>query len=149
MAVLPIGNNAKLAGNNAHSAICLHLGGPNIRDQRYTKHWSPCRLNEQRRNGAANGLASLSLRHSCTRHQARCRGAFRPHAAASSGALTSGDTQFQPARGLAQYDKLIIGLAVPALGSILLDPIMSLVDTGAPCQSAQVEAIDHRHLQYP
>lgn len=29
-----------------------------------------------------------------------------------------------------EYDGLIIGLAVPALGSILLDPIMSLVDTG-------------------
>lgn len=29
-----------------------------------------------------------------------------------------------------EYDGLIVGLAVPALGSILLDPIMSLVDTG-------------------
>lgn len=29
-----------------------------------------------------------------------------------------------------EYDSEIIGLAVPALGSILLDPFMSLVDTG-------------------
>ena len=29
-----------------------------------------------------------------------------------------------------QYDSEIIGLAVPALGSILLDPFLSLVDTG-------------------
>ena len=30
-----------------------------------------------------------------------------------------------------EHDALIIGLALPALGSILLDPIMSMVDTGA------------------
>ena len=29
-----------------------------------------------------------------------------------------------------EYDKEIIGLAIPALGSILLDPLLSLVDTG-------------------
>ena len=29
-----------------------------------------------------------------------------------------------------QYDSEIVGLAVPALGSILLDPFLSLVDTG-------------------
>ena len=29
-----------------------------------------------------------------------------------------------------QYDSEIVGLAIPALGSILLDPFLSLVDTG-------------------
>ena len=29
-----------------------------------------------------------------------------------------------------EYDKEIFGLAIPALGSILLDPLLSLVDTG-------------------
>ena len=32
-----------------------------------------------------------------------------------------------------QYDNEIVGLAVPALGSILLDPLLSLVDTGKYC----------------
>ena len=49
----------------------------------------------------------------------------------------SDDGQQQRADGpLSQYDKVIIGLAVPALGSILLDPIMSLVDTGKLFQAA-------------
>lgn len=46
------------------------------------------------------------------------------------------DAEPQKQRSIAwrtEYDGLIIGLAVPALGSILLDPIMSLVDTGDEC----------------
>ena len=33
-----------------------------------------------------------------------------------------------------EYDREITGLAIPALGSILLDPFLSLVDTGEMCQ---------------
>ena len=35
------------------------------------------------------------------------------------------------------HDKDIFTLAIPALGSILLDPLMSLVDTGAQVQYMQ------------
>ena len=75
---------------------------------------------------------------------ARSSEKVRCPAALASEAIPPDDAQYkQPDGGLSQYDKLIIGLAVPALGSILLDPIMSLVDTGTilPTQfSTQVYA---------
>lgn len=62
---------------------------------------------------------------------ARSSERVRCPATSASEAIPADDAQHkQPDGGLSQYDKLIIGLAVPALGSILLDPIMSLVDTG-------------------
>ena len=62
---------------------------------------------------------------------ARSSESVRCPAALASEAIPADDAQYkQPDGGLSQYDKLIVGLAVPALGSILLDPIMSLVDTG-------------------
>ena len=84
--------------------------------------------------------STQASRHTCLlperRHHGRITRRYetvKPHAA-SSGAIPSDRSQEQPPESnLAQYDKLIIGLAVPALGSILLDPIMSLVDTGMSC----------------
>lgn len=59
------------------------------------------------------------------------------HGAASANSFLDKQTQPQPRISLTtEYDGLIIGLAVPALGSILLDPIMSLVDTGNPFSKA-------------
>lgn len=39
-----------------------------------------------------------------------------------------------------EYDKEIVGLAIPALGSILVDPMLSLVDTGQTSASAEENA---------
>ena len=56
---------------------------------------------------------------------------------ADSGATANGgDEQAQPWSGRlhsllhSEFDGLIFSLAIPALGTILLDPIMSMVDTG-------------------
>ena len=38
------------------------------------------------------------------------------------------------------YDQEIIGLAIPALGSILVDPMLSLVDTGQNSAAADMDA---------
>ena len=135
--VLPIGSSAGRTGGAAHSSTpwSKALFG-------FTKHshTGRCRL-EQLRNQhcLASPTRPACLFHG---HPGRGRPARRferqaPHAAASSGALASDDGQQQRAEGpLSQYDKVIIGLAVPALGSILLDPIMSLVDTGKLLQAA-------------
>lgn len=40
-----------------------------------------------------------------------------------------------------EYDHEIIGLAIPALGSILVDPILTLVDTGQKIASADMKAL--------
>lgn len=135
--VLPIGSSAGRTGGAAHSSNPWSnpLFG-------FTKpiHTGCCR-SEQLRN---QRCLALPTRPACLLHghPGRGRAARRyerqaTHAAASSGALASDDGQQQRADGpLSQYDKVIIGLAVPALGSILLDPIMSLVDTGKLLQAA-------------
>lgn len=39
-----------------------------------------------------------------------------------------------------EYDREIVGLAIPALGSILVDPMLSLVDTGQRSACAEGNA---------
>ena len=40
-----------------------------------------------------------------------------------------------------EYDQEIVGLAIPALGSILVDPMLSLVDTGQKNAAADMDAL--------
>jgi hypothetical protein len=73
----------------------------------------------------------------------RCSRSFTIRADSTAAAQPA--AQAQPGwRSLlhSEHDALIVGLAVPALGSILLDPIMSMVDTGvylhAACSTCHV-----------
>ena len=134
--VLPIGSSAGRTGGAAQfsSPWSKALFG-------FAKHShiGCCRLEQlrkQRRLASPTGPACLLHGHPGTGRPARRSERRAPHAAASSEALASDGGQQQRADGpLSQYDKVIIGLAVPALGSILLDPIMSLVDTGKHLQA--------------
>ena len=130
---LPRGTNAIHTTDVLHSVQCNHQS-LNIRKNQSVHRCYNHELRARHQNRLAHGPASLFTRPPNARQPARRSGILRTHAAAPSGAIASDASQYDASKGgLAQYDKLIIGLAVPALGSILLDPIMSLVDTGPSC----------------
>lgn len=130
---LPIGTNAIHTSDVLHSVHCTHPS-LNIRKNQSVHRCHDYELRARHQNFLAHGPASLFTRRPNARQPARRSEILRTHAAASSGAIATDASQYDESKGgLAQYDKLIIGLAVPALGSILLDPIMSLVDTGTFC----------------
>ena len=130
---LPIGTNARHTTDVLHSVHCAHQS-LDIRKNQSVHRCYDYELRARHQCHLAHTPASLFTRPLNARRPARRSDILRTHAAASSGAIASDASQYDASKGgLAQYDKLIIGLAVPALGSILLDPIMSLVDTGTSC----------------
>ena len=144
-ASLLLGNGGRHTSDVPHSPHCCHQG-ISLRKSRIRTHLHACDsfIVRQSSHQASRHTCRLPRRQHPGRTARQCE-TFKPHAAASSGALSSEDAQQQPPEGnLAQYDKLIIGLAVPALGSILLDPIMSLVDTGASHQLLLIH--DRRYI---
>ena len=144
-ASLLFGSGGRDTSDVSHSPHCCHQGTIVRRSHIFTHlHAFDRSLVRQSSHQGRRPTCPLPRRQHPGR-TARRHETFKPHAAASSGALSSGGAQQQsPESNLAQYDKLIIGLAVPALGSILLDPIMSLVDTGACHQPLVVHA--HKHV---
>lgn len=87
------------------------------------------------RLSCSSGTASF-----CSATCRRSRGSFKVSAVADSGPASALLSAYRKSSSLlhSRHDKDIFNLAIPALFSILLDPIMSLTDTGrAPVAPSQ------------